>query len=242
MENQFLNNIRNVKKNEKSLPELVSEQIRQLIIDQHMEIGSKLPNEYELCQQLNVGRGTVREAVKLLVARNVLEIQRGRGTFIANNTGVIDDPLGLAYLDDEERLARELFQIRMQLEPWIAELAAISATDDDIKNIKKWQTEVELLLNEEKNYLPADQQFHISIANCTKNRILPMLIPVVTYSVHLFGKLNQHKLIEETIETHRSIVAAIETHDSVAARAAMKNHLALNIKSVPALTNDEMSK
>ena len=70
-----------VKDKELPLAEQVAGQIRQLIIDRQLTNGEKLPNEFELAQQLNVGRGTVREAVKLLVARNVLEIRRGRGTF-----------------------------------------------------------------------------------------------------------------------------------------------------------------
>ena len=69
-----------VKDKEVPLAEQVAEQIRQLIIDRQLTHGEKLPNEFELAQQLNVGRGTVREAVKLLVARNVLEIRRGRGS------------------------------------------------------------------------------------------------------------------------------------------------------------------
>lgn len=92
-ENEILNNLQNVQVERKSLPEQVSEQIRQLIIDQNLKVGSKIPNEFELCQQLNVGRGTVREAIKLLVSRNVLEIQRGKGTYVADQHGIGGRPL-----------------------------------------------------------------------------------------------------------------------------------------------------
>lgn len=56
----------------------MADQINQVIIDQNINAGEKLPNEFELAARLNVGRGTIREAVKLLVARNCLEIRRGR--------------------------------------------------------------------------------------------------------------------------------------------------------------------
>ena len=72
----------NVKQTSQSLPEQIAEQIRKMIIEQRLGIGERLPNEFELAQQLNVGRGTIREAVKILVARNVLEIQRGKGAII----------------------------------------------------------------------------------------------------------------------------------------------------------------
>lgn len=68
--------------NKKLLPQQVAEQIMNLIMDRELKSGDKLPNEFEMAQQLSVGRGTIREAVKILVSRNVLEIKRGRGTFV----------------------------------------------------------------------------------------------------------------------------------------------------------------
>ena len=65
---------------EKSLPERVADQLMNLIRTQELQAGDKLPNEFELAEQLQVGRGSIREAVKLLVARNSLEIKRGQGT------------------------------------------------------------------------------------------------------------------------------------------------------------------
>ena len=64
------------------LSEKVAQQIGNLIKERNIQIGDKLPNEFELAESLNVGRGTIREAVKILVARNCLEIRRGKGTFV----------------------------------------------------------------------------------------------------------------------------------------------------------------
>ena len=228
MNSNILDDITHVKSSSKSLPERVADQINQLIIDRHMECGDKLPNEFELAQQLNVGRGSVREAVKLLVARNVLELRRGKGTFIADNTGVVDDPFGFAYMEDEPRLAQELMEIRQQLEPWVAAKAAVQASDEDILALRKQQHEVERLIETGQNHLSADQQLHIRIAACTDNRVLTMLVPVITYSVHLFGKLTQRRLLKETIDTHAQVVDAIAAHDPKAAFEAMHDHLKHN--------------
>lgn len=240
MENSVLGSIKNVKATAQSLPEQVAEQINQLIIERHLETGEKMPNEYELAQQLNVGRSTVRKAVKLLVARNVLIIRRGKGTFIADNTGMIDDPFGFAYMEDEERLVKELFCIRMQMEPWIAALAAENATEEDIVELRKMQLWVEQLIRAGKDHLPADQQFHVCIAQCSHNRVLPLLVPAVTYSVHLFGRMNQRSLGEETIHTHAKIVEAIGAHDPKRAEQAMIEHLRVNQQSVPVLNQMEI--
>ena len=228
MNSKFLDDVTHVKSSSKTLPERVADQIRQLIIDHHMENGDQLPNEFELAQQLNVSRGSVREAVKLLVARNVLELRRGKGTFIADNTGVVDDPFGFAYLEDEPRLANELMDIRRQLEPWIAAKAAEQANDQDIAELRVLQYKVEELIQSGQDHLAADQQLHIRIADCTDNRVLHELVPVITYSVHLFGNLTQRRLRQETINTHAAVVDAIAAHDPEAAREAMQEHLKHN--------------
>ena len=116
-----------------SLAEQVADQINQVIIDQNINAGEKLPNEFELAARLNVGRGTIREAVKLLVARNCLEIRRGKGTFVVEKPGQIEDPLGFAYVKDKITLAVDLMELRLQLEPWVAQLAAqrIEETEKD---------------------------------------------------------------------------------------------------------------
>lgn len=234
-ETTFLSNMKNVRQSAKSLPEQVAEQISDLIIEQHMEVGEKIPNEFELAQRLNVGRGTVREAIKLLVARNVLEIQRGKGTFVANNTGLVDDPFGFAYIEDQEALVCDLYQVRIRLEPWIAELAAKNATEEDIARLRHYQHEVEALIHTGQNHLPMDQKLHSCIAQSTHSCVLPAIGSTIIYSVHLFGAMNNRTQTRQTIETHAQIVDAIAAHDPDAAREATLQHLKLNWASVPAL-------
>jgi DNA-binding FadR family transcriptional regulator len=222
-----------------SLAEQVAEQINQLVVDRNLQTGEKLPNEFELAQFLNVGRGTIREAEKLLVARNVLEIQRGKGTFVALNTGEVSDPLGLAYLQNDLRLAEELVEIRLQLEPGIAALAAERATAEDITQLVRCCDTVENLINQGENHLKADKELHQCIANCTHNRVLPKLIPVITYSVELFGSISNRSLTQETIQTHRRVVNAIIAHDADAARQAMYEHIEINQNHIQQMTKEQ---
>ena len=99
-----------VKEKDRSLAEQVADKLSEMIQEQALAEGQKLPNEFELAELLNVGRGTIREAVKLLVSRNVLEIQRGRGTFVKQSPGVVDDPLGFSYMKDKFKLAQDLMR------------------------------------------------------------------------------------------------------------------------------------
>ena len=122
------------KHKELSLSERVAQQISDLIKERNIGVGDKLPNEFELAESLNVGRGTIREAVKILVARNCLEIRRGKGTFVTEKIGQVTDPLGFEYIADKVKLTEELYEVRFQIEPWIASLAAKRIREDERKN------------------------------------------------------------------------------------------------------------
>lgn len=213
---------------DKSLPELVAEQIMNLIRTQELQEGDKLPNEFELASYLQVGRGSVREAVKLLVARNILEIKRGKGTFIARHTGETTDPLGFAFCTDQFQLAMDLLEVRMHLETWVAANAAIHATEEDCKKLLDKCQIVENNIRMGVNHLDSDKAFHRAIACCTHNVVMPKLIPVIVYSVDLFGSLTKRALKEETIIQHRAIADAILHHDASAAQEAMLIHLQQN--------------
>ena len=124
-----------IQNTDKSLPELVAGQITSLIADNEYKKGEKLPNEFQLAESLNVGRGTIREAIKILVSRNIVEIRRGLGTFVAEKPGLVDDPLGLGFIENKTKLTIDLLEIRSMIEPEIAALAAERATDADIEKI-----------------------------------------------------------------------------------------------------------
>lgn len=110
----------------KLLAEQIQEQIYRYILETPVEVGRKLPNEFELGQRFGVGRSTIREAVKLLVSRGVLEVKQGSGTYVVSTTPADMDPLGLREIQDKMRLALDLADVRMILEPGIAEMAAPS--------------------------------------------------------------------------------------------------------------------
>ena len=217
-----------IKNTDQPLPSRAADQISQLIIDRQLSAGDKLPNEFELASYLHVGRGTVREAVKPLVARNVLEIRRGKGTFIAKHPGQVDDPLGFAYLKDQKKLGLDLLEVRIRLEPWVAGIAAQQADENDLAILRENCSRVEEDIYSNVDHLENDRKYHISIAKCTHNLVVPKLIPIISYSVDLFGALNGTSLLTETIIGHRAILTAIEAHDAEAAAAAMQEHLEKN--------------
>lgn len=217
----------------------IANQIAELIQNRRIVTGERLPNEFELAAELNVGRGTVREAVKLLVARNVLVIERGKGTFVANTPGVVSDPLGFQYVQDKMKLVEDLLEVRTLIEPWIAATAARCATVEDIERITMQCNAVEEKIREGVSHCQEDILLHTLIAEATENRVMPALIPVINQSVELLVEITNWSLGEETIQTHRRIVEAIRNHDVEGARHAMDAHLDFNRQRIIKIKNEQ---
>lgn len=211
-----------------TLPEQAAEQISKLIVEQHLTCEDKLPSEFELAELLGVGRGTVREGVKLLVARNVLDIRRGKGTYIARNPGEIPDPLGFVYYPDQFQLALDLAEIRLQMEPWVAQMAAERATVEDLKRLREACGVVEQDIVAERDHSKSDVAFHVATAKCTHNLVVPKLIPIITYAITLFVSLTESRLKAQTLVDHREILDAICDRDVERAAAAMERHIEYN--------------
>lgn len=216
----------------KSLGEKASEKIIQLIINNKLKPGDKLPNEYDLAEELGVGRSTIREAIKALVSRNVLEIRRGSGTFISEKCGIAEDPLGLIFVKDKIKLAVDLLEIRFMIEPKIAALAAINATEEEILNMERICNEVEDLILSGSTHMNKDIEFHGAIAKSSKNIVTANLVPIINKSISVFIDVTNTQLKNETIETHREILNAIKNRDSVGAHDAMMIHLVHNRRSI----------
>ena len=127
----------------KLLAEQVEDQIYHYILDTPIEPGAKLPNEFELGEKFGVGRSTIREAVKLLSSKGIVEVRRGSGTYVVTTTK------GLRSVKDKNRLALDLVNVRLLLEPGIAAMAARNATEEDIERLRRLCERVDMFPNSE---------------------------------------------------------------------------------------------
>ena len=210
------------------LGEQTEEALMAYILQVPFQVGQRIPNEFELAQRFGVGRSTIREAVKGLVSKGILEVRRGSGTYVTATRLADQDPLGLSGLQDRYKSALELLDVRLLLEPEIAALAAEYATEGELEELKKLCAETEQLYRDGKDHIPKDIQFHTCIAKCSKNRVVETLVPLIHTAVTTFADLTQRALLEETIQTHRAIVDAVADRDPVGARCAMTMHLPYN--------------
>ena len=105
------------KTKKKPLGARVEDGLMEYILQKPVLPGEKIPNEFELAEQFGVGRSTVREAVKGLVSRGILEVRRGSGTYVINTSPAAEDPLGFGKAEDKYQLALDLFDVRLMIEP-----------------------------------------------------------------------------------------------------------------------------
>lgn len=220
---------------EKGLPQKISDDIIALILEENLKPGDKLPNETILSQRLDVGRSSLREAMKLLASRNIITIRQGSGTYIAASPGMVEDPLGFIFIDNKQKLVQDLLEIRFLLEPSIAAMAATRADEKDIKKITALCDEVETLLKNHEDHTQKDIDFHTAIALSSKNVVVPRLIPVINSSIPLFVETTGGILRRETIESHREIAC----RDPLRAQDAMYLHLVYNRKWICSLSQKQ---
>ena len=219
----------------KLLAEQVEDQIYHYILDTPIEPGAKLPNEFELGEKFGVGRSTIREAVKLLSSKGIVEVRRGSGTYVVTTTKGLSDPLGLRSIKDKNALALDLVNVRLLLEPGIAEMAAQNATEEDIERLRR----VEAKIHSGDRYIEDDIAFHTCVAESSKNMVVEQLIPIIDTAVMMFVNVTHKKLVDETIMTHRMIVESIANHDPIGARSAMVMHLNFNRTYIKKLNDGE---
>lgn len=212
----------------KSLTQQVAETLIEEVRKGNLKPGDRVPNEFILAKDMDVGRSTIREAVKQLVSSNVFEIRRGDGTFVCENVGIGDDPLGFQFRRDQKKLAMDLCEMRLVIETWTAKTAAMNATEDDIKEMERLCKEVEDLVMQGKNHEGPDIGLHVCIAKSTGNSVVPLLVPILMNAIPLFTKFTNGSLVMPSIKQHKEIVDAIKCHDPVRAVRTMADHIVLN--------------
>lgn len=230
------------KMNRKLLGSQVEEELMNYILNEPIEIGEKIPNEFELAEMFGVGRSTIREAVKGLVTKGILEVRRGAGTYVTSTSTLEEDPLGLARLGDKYKLALELLDVRMMLEPEIAVMACEHIMPEEKEQLKQLCDEVEKLYLSGKDHAQKDVEFHTCIARCSRNRVVEVLIPIINTAVLTFANLTHRQLMNETLETHRAITNSIIKEDSVGAKCAMNMHLTYNRQRIMQMYEEHLEE
>jgi len=223
--------------------EQIVEQIMNLVADGTLSAGDQLPAERELAQEFGVSRTAVREAVKALRERGLVEIRPRKGTYISDYSlsasGIVQDSLAFMVRADKPTGPDDLQQVRYLLEPGIAALAAQKATAHDLQLLQELIDKMDDSLDNQEAFVQADVDFHLALARATQNSLIPVLI------IPVIGLLREQRMrIFETAGGpergqfhHKHILETVSQGDTVAARLAMEAHLKQVQADSPSFTN-----
>jgi len=209
--------------NKTNLADTASEAIRSEILAKRWAVGEKLPNEASLSAMLSVSRGTVREAVRVLVSQGFLETRQGSGTYVLSTTDS-SRPLTMA----RRASLRDQFEARCALDVEGARLTAIRKTPDIIAGLRA-------LLTERGNYeggdpagfIERDLAFHKAVIAASGNRAMIEIYDFFSTSIAETIAATLDKAIPEPdMQAHQAIVDAIETGDPGKADAAVRDFMA----------------
>ena len=208
--------------------DLVVERIAGVIKDQKLSAGERLPGEHELVEQLRVSRPVLREALARLQSMGLVDIQRGRGTFVGNRTSLTNCVrlLRSAVTISPQEL-RSYAELRYAIEVQAARQAAELATDDDVAELSALLKQLD---DEELPYpdaLELDFCFHRKLIDIAGNPLMQNMIEVIYGFVLTQMVRTTPSQRDNTLgrRLHKAILRAVSAHDPNAAADAMQQHM-----------------
>jgi GntR family galactonate operon transcriptional repressor len=206
------------------LSEQVIAEVQRMIGEEYAAPGSRLPKEAELAERFQVSRIVIREAMKILEDRGMVEVRAGRGTLtVAPSPERVKESLLRLFGDQPVPTMQEmesLLELRQVLEETSASLAAVRATDDDIREIGLALREMSHESGDLSETIAADLRFHRAVMHAAHNQYLEMVADPVMSVFLLQIKLTDS--FHTALDLHHEIFSEIKARNSVGARQAVR--------------------
>ena len=225
--NPNLENEYNSSSPRESLFKKAVDHIESLIVSGEYTVGSKLPTEKELCETLCVSRTIVREALRAVESKGLLEVFAGKGAFVREpNYDSIILPMEVLIANDKVEIL-DLIQARHFLEPGIAHVAALKCTEEDIEVLYSNLQNMISNIDSGDAFITADQEYHRNLAMATKNPVLCVMATAVVQSLITFRKTiyEVEGAPAKAVKRHAEILDALRNRDAQAAYRAMESHI-----------------
>ncbi|HUX41404.1 MAG TPA: FadR/GntR family transcriptional regulator [Rectinemataceae bacterium] len=211
-----------------SVVELAIGRIHDLIKNNDLKEGDRLPAERQLAEMLGISRNSLREAIRVLDMLGVLRVDHGSG-MVLDASRVSDSVtlhLSFALLLKKEKL-RELFEARIAIETECAALAAERATAEDIAELRATFDELAASGSDRSGGIQAELRLHALIAKAARNAVLEKMLASLGDILRESREttVSPSGVSAETIESQSRIIAAIEGQDVAAARDLMRRHI-----------------
>ncbi len=204
--------------------------IMNLILERRLSPGDPMPTEAELCEELDIGRNTLREALKVLQALGVVEIRHGFGMFVApSNFDALADGLtfrGRLSLQGTGHEAMELVDIRQALETGLIGAAMAEMTSADLDDLEHLVAGMEARAGDGEAFSDLDEAFHRRLYSALDNRVLAQLMGVfwqVYSQIHHEVGQSDTPLVDIAAK-HRAILDAVRSGDAALAANTLTDH------------------
>lgn len=211
---------------EPRLSDKVAELILESILSDRLSVGEKLPSERELGEQFGVSRTVIREAVRALAAKGVIEVRSGSGLRVATvSANAVAESMSL-YLRGGSVAFEKVQEVRALLEVHLAGLAADRSTRNDIRALSEIHSRMQQDQADVEALASYDLEFHRLIAAATQNELFLLLLDSIGTSLIDIRRSNLSSgATPMTLGQHEAILERIKARDAEGARAAMKRHL-----------------
>lgn len=214
-----------------SLAEETAEKLKKMILEEEKyKPGERLPNESSLSELLNVSRTSIREAVKILIAGNILEIRRGIGTFVKDNPGAASNLFDMIYLSDKKQDLRDSLNLRLILEPVMIKHTIDMASEDELEKIIYYEEKCRKAILDNNKYYDYDAKFHEALACASHNKVFEQLTPLLHQSITIINhSIKDSNIIDSFRENafiyHKKIVDSIREKDYMGAEIYSRIHV-----------------
>ena len=214
-----------VKKN--NLYESIADTIEAMILDDTLKVGERLPSEAAMAESFGVSRNIIREAMKILKERHLVELRNGDGARVVKpDSSSPKDVVNRMVIMGSLSLS-EIYELREALEVSAAGLAAGRRTEEQVKGLYEIVDEMWERREDKDEWIRLDLLFHENISKASNNPLFYEFIKPMTGALEIiFDKgRNTPGALEKSVLMHRRVIQAIEAGDADAARERMREHL-----------------
>ncbi len=205
----------------------IADRITERIVQQKYRPGAKLPNEIELSEELRVSRTTLREALRILSTRGLVEVRRGIGTFVTRSQSIHAD-YDVLKIQNTNVNVKDLYEMRLMFEPQAAYYACLRASDEELDTIFRCgEMDEQMILRRDPQWDEYEQKFHNAIASATHNPFITSLLPIFNRAIHqgIILANESPEVAELTLHDHRLLMNYLKERFAEGARAAMHLHI-----------------
>ncbi len=205
----------------------IADELTEMIAQGEFRPGDKLPNEPELSRRMQVSRTTLREALRILTTRGLVEVRRGIGTFVTVSRSIHAD-YNVLKIQDTNVNSKDLYEMRLMFEPQAAYYACLRASDEELEAIFRYgELNERMIRHQDPEWDDSEQKFHNSIASATHNPFITALLPIFNRAIHhgIILAAEAPQVAEMTLHDHRVLMEYLKDRNPEGAKAAMYLHI-----------------